>query len=179
MEDQVARISISLKDGAFEITGSEKFVSEQIELFKEIILKKFHQEPEELPHANALKENIITAKVDPPSESVTDYSNIFEEHDGKIAILIKVPGKSKQEKTTNTALIYLFAKSISGITDVPFQEIRHACGQQACLDSVNFASTMKSIKNILISGHGKSKTAKLSVPGKEDAQKLVQHLGQI
>ncbi|HCY74384.1 MAG TPA: hypothetical protein DHV28_00550 [Ignavibacteriales bacterium] len=175
MEDQHAKISISFKDGLLEISGSENFVSEQIKLFKEIIDGQFQQLPtknreEKDEENNDNNDGQILTRLQ-------DYQDVLTEHEGKIKILKQVTGKNKQEKSINTALIYLWAKDKLGTPDVPFQEIREACEHQGCLDSTNFATHIKSAKSyILVSGKSKSQSAKLSIPGKSQALQLIQSL---
>lgn len=176
MENQRAKISISFKDGLLEINGSEIFVSEQIKIFQEIINKQFLQLPPKEKENNIIYDNKANSNGQVTSNLV-DFEHVFTVHEGKIEILKSVSGKNKSEKSVNTALIYLFAKDIMGTTDVPFKEIREACRHQGCLDEANFSSQINSDKeHILVSGKGKSQSAKLSVPGKAFALELIKSL---
>jgi len=175
MEDQQAKISVSFRDGLLEISGSETFVTEQIKNFKETINEQFKKLP---TIKNEENKNIITNNNEGQQlPQLQDYQGVLTEHDGKIKILKQVGGSSKQEKTVNTAMIYLWAKDRLGSPEVPFQEIREACEHQGCLDATNFAAHIKSAKlQILVSGKGKSQSAKLSVPGKSQALLIIQSL---
>jgi hypothetical protein len=175
MEDQQAKISISFKDGLLEISGSENFVSEQIKFFKDIIGEQFQQLPKRKREEKGGDSN--NQNDGQISSQLQDYQDVLAEHEGKIKILKQVIGKNKQEKSVNTALIYLWAKDKLGSSDVPYQEIREACEHQGCLDSPNFSAHIKSAKSyILVSGKGKSQSAKLSIPGKSQAIQLIQSL---
>jgi len=79
----------------------------------------------------------------------------------------------------NTGLAYLWAKRNTGVDSVPFNELRDACQEQGCLDKANFAKNMRSAREwIIIEGtKGSSlQTAKLTVPGVEQARKLLEEV---
>jgi hypothetical protein len=99
-------------------------------------------------------------------------------YDGdKIQILKDIPGKNKAKKTVNAALIYLHAKGLKGEEIASFKEVNKICEAHACLDSANFATTLKKQKKLfLVDGTGKSQTLKLTHPGKEQAAALVVEL---
>ena len=175
MNTEQARVHISFKEGILEITGSEDFVARQVENFKDIVKDQFTKH-EKTRHQTGEQRGEQRTNGS-GGQGIEGFATVVAEHDGKISILKKVSGRSKQEKSTNTALVYLWAKSALGTDEVPFQEIRNACEQQGCLDSTNFATHMKDAKEfILITGTRKAQTAKLSIPGKEKALQVINEL---
>lgn len=177
--DKEANFSISIQEGKLEISGSEAFVREQINNFKELILETM--------------QNLPTARYHPPppppppgegpgtgmAAETNPYPNVIAIHDDAIKILKSIPGKRKAEKTVNAALLYLVGKGIKGEETAFFEEIRKVCKDHACLDTPNFSKTLKGTKEwLIIGGSGKKQTAKLSHPGRTKAQELASELNK-
>jgi hypothetical protein len=174
MEQTSARIHISAKDGIVEITGSESFVTSQMESLKPLIEgfasdSKRKNKPEDKSAAGAAVVN--------DSEPLSKYPNTFGIIEDKLSILKEAIGDNIAEKELNTVILYLFGKSALGVQSVPFSELREVCKAHSCLDATNFSSHMKAAKAwILVAGKGKSQNASLSVPGKAKAIELITNL---
>lgn len=174
--EKEAQISISIRDGKIEVSGSETFVREQIEAFKEIILKTLSTVPPEpvLPQPPIVGGPTPVAPIGGPT---SEYQNVLAFDGDQVKILKAIPGKNKAEKTVNAALIYLHGKSLKGEESATFKEIRKVCEEHACLDPGNFSGTMKEHKELfLVTGSGKSQVVKLTHPGKTQAVALVKEL---
>lgn len=184
MSENNARIRISLKDGEFELSGSELFVSQQIDSFRELIVdslkdKKFELKTQEQSPAPELPDFAeVQETVEEPNEnSAKAYPRIFHVDEDKISIIKKAPGKNNARKSVNTALLYLWASKSIGTKEVTFSEVRDLCKEQGCLDSANFSSHMKSAKEyIIVEGSGKSQKMKLTLPGSEKAEELISEM---
>jgi hypothetical protein len=192
MSENNAKIRISLKDGEFELSGSELFVSQQIESFRELIVeslkdKKFELNapvPKSLSSGESISSEVPEILSPPPiggltGKTVDDFQNVFHSDENGIKIIKKAPGSNKQAKSITTALMYLWAVNSIKPTEVRFSEIRDLCQNQGCLDSANFATHMKSTKeHIIVEGKGKSQTCKITIPGKERALQIIEDLNR-
>jgi hypothetical protein len=176
-----ARIKLSVRDGILEIEGSEKFVSEQADAFREVVASLL-QQPRESNGGGARLQtgtsdgagsyrNVATAS------SLSEYETVFVMADGKIQILKGIPGNGKAGKTMNAALLCLFANELQGNTEVGFDTIRDLCQAHGFLDSSNFSATLKEAKeHLIITGTSRRLSAKLTVPGRKEAQRLAEGL---
>jgi len=183
MNNTETRLKISIKNGEFELSGSESFVSQQIENLRDII----HSALQSVHCANE-KAQTVTASNEHPSAPATSnkisptqnaYINVLHIEDDKVSVIKAMPGSSNAKKTVNAALIYLWGKKSMGVDTVPFKEIRNLCSTLGCLDSANFSSHMSSAKQFIIITGGKgssSKTCKLTVPGVNEAERLLSEL---
>lgn len=185
MSENTAKIKISIKDGEFEITGSELFVSQQIANFKEQIVQSLQNKNFENPKINtqrlpeaqhkATEKDIITDEIDNENK----YERVLYLDDESIKILKKLPGKSNQARTISTALVSAFGNLLRGNEETLTSIISEQCKEQGCLDSANFASHLKSAKEYFIikGGSGtKNKALKLTITGKEEAEKILNEL---
>jgi hypothetical protein len=184
MSDSEAKLHLSLKEGVFEISGPEHFVSQQIENFKEIILETLQN--------RRIKSDIVNVGMVPPDPQGTklpplDQQNLITKYfprvlhiqEKDVKIIKKMPGANNSKKTINTALAYLWGKKSIGIEEVSFQEIRDLCEQQGCLDTKNFAAHMKGAREYIIVDGKKgstAKTCKLTLPGMERAEEILEGL---
>lgn len=176
--DKYARISVSAKDGKIEISGSEDFVREQVMNFRDFIMKNqevISVHPSAPPTSNP---EIIESET-LEEDSSTEYKNVIAFDGEEIKILKDIPGESLSDRMVNAALIYLFAKIINNKEETAyFSEIRQVCKDHACLNASNFSTVLKKQKNFfLINGSGKSMNAKLTHPGRKQAEELVKELG--
>jgi hypothetical protein len=191
MSENNAKIRISLKDGEFELSGSELFVSQQIASFRELIVESLKNQKFELksPELKSLPPqdslNVVEPVIQSPiminssQKTANDFSNVFHVDENGIKIIKKAPGNNKQAKSISTALIYLWATSSLGQSEIPFSDIRNLCQQQGCLDSANFAKHMKSAReHIIVDGKGKSQKCKITIPGKEKALQIIEELNK-
>lgn len=176
MSDQATKVSISLRDGVFELTGSEDFVAKQLENFKPLIEKFFQQKPVISAPAKGSPAPSTPDAIKSNSPDVT-YENVLDLSEDKVNVL-KIPASGKKsERSLAVALLYLWGKAKLGITEVPTAEIREICRLHGCLDESNFAAHIKAAPgDIIIGGSGKSQTAKLSVPGTRRAAQLAEQL---
>lgn len=162
-----------------EIEGSEDFVSKQIENLKDIFLKAATTTPKQSPphpaaQPSAGKPLVVLPTVDRDAKK---YENVISLDGGAVKVLKEIPGSKNREKTANAALLYLFGKHLLGSEDSSTKEIREVCKDHGFLDEANFSSHLKAQKEwINVLGSGKSQTAKLTVPGKREAQALANRL---
>lgn len=177
--EEKAKVSISFTKGELEITGSENFVKEQLDRFKDLINVRLSA----VPVTPAISQSSISTpkpsedKVQQlPPTGENPYPKVIELYDGQIK-LIKISGKEKPEKTINVALLYLLAKSLTEDKIARFSEIRGVCKHHACLDPKNFATILKRAKQLFIfDGSGKNQTARLTQPGLIKAKELAEKL---
>lgn len=173
-----ARFYLSIKDGVFEISGSELFVSQQISAFKEVIDNTIsHQKTqiENIPY-NMASETLIEISQGTTDSSI-DHSRILDLSGEKTRIIKSIKGSNTAEKVRKVALLYLRGEEFKNRQDIPFSEVRDLCRDQGCLDS-NFSSIVKSNKALFIVDgvSGGNKTFRLTLPGREEADKLIQEL---
>lgn len=173
-----ARISVSLREGKIEIEGTEAFVKEQLARFQDLIdgkLSALSASP--LPPASPGTPVVGPGIPPPPAPQDNPYPNVIAIEENEIKILKAIPGKNNAEKSVNVALLFLIGAGLKGETTVPFSEIREACKYHSCLDARNFSATMNRTKEFfIVSGSGKSQTAKLSHPGSTKANELATEL---
>lgn len=184
MEEKTARISISLLEGKFEISGSEEFVSKQIENFKALIEKSFDKPlPKRKTPLESSKHieivNQAPVSTDEPNGGLHDkYSDIFVVDEDNIRIITDIPGDNAFSKTFNAALIYAFAKKQMGVEETSVEEVRSVCQNHGFLDNPNFSKAIKKgdPKFYLDKGKNKSRMIKLTRPGEKKAEELIQSI---
>jgi hypothetical protein len=176
------RIRISLKEGVFELTGSETFVSQQIENFKTAITASLTQIQQECAAPAPMPEDKSPAVAPAATkDGVMDFPNVLHIEGEKVTLLKTMPGSTKSKRAVSTALVYLWGKQSVGVENVTFKELRDLCKQQGCLDEGNFANQMTSAKpEIVIDGtRGSSlKVCKLTRPGIDAAWALLKELNE-
>lgn len=173
MEKQISEISINLTEKSFVIRGSEEFIERNQEKLKEFVIE------------NSVIQSIIpetkmmTTAMDSVKEEKTADKYILggiysvDEEDGTVTLLKRIPGRSNSEKTKNIALIVLYAKN----ERIRGSEIRGLCEKQKCYDSKNFAGVFKrDLENFILKGKGQAWTLELSIPGRENAEKLLESM---
>ncbi len=173
-----ARIKLSIRDGVLEIEGSEAFVSAQAEAFRDVVASLLHR-----PHdGGADNQSRVASQQESAggqthAGALSDYDSVFVMADGKVQILQGIPGNGKAGKTMNAALLCLYANELQGNTEVGFDTIRDLCQAHGFLDGSNFAATLKDAKEYLIvTGSSRRLMAKLTVPGRKEAQRLADGL---
>jgi len=175
MENIVAKIRVSLREGLLDIEGSEEFVSKQIENFKDLVLKIPTMPPRQLTDSpNPQAPPLISVDAPAPSAFLPIYQNAISIDGGTVKILKSIPGTDKANKMVNAAIMYLFCKTLLGENGASFKEIRQLCKDHGCLDGSNFAKKLRAKKEwLIIENEG---LVKLTVPGKKQAQILVEQL---
>ena len=123
MSNSEAKLHLSLEDGVFEISGSELFVSQQIENFKEIIL-------EALQNRNGDPVDVVepaNGQKPPPADPIPEgaksehgfdkksFPRVLHIEDKDVKIIKKMPGANNAKKSVNTALAYLWGKRSVGV----------------------------------------------------------------
>ena len=180
MENDKAKIIISVSEGKFEISGSEKFVSTQIENFKDLIIKSVNR-LQTAPKAKSedQQHSDIPESSSSSSPDILD-PDIFVEDEELIKIICDLPGKGKAEQTLNAALLYAQARTLQGQETANVEEIRTICSDHGCLDKTNFSSHVKKRdpQYFIDKGSGKSRTIKLNRPGQKKAKVLIESIKQ-
>ena len=187
MSSSEAKLHLSLEDGVFEISGSELFVSQQIENFKEIILEALQGKQSQ----GGVSLNEDDDQKTPAEESMgsdgksergagkKSFPRVLHIEEKNVNIIKKMPGNNNAKKSVNTALAYLWGNKSVGIDGVSYQDIRDLCQKQGCLDSANFSSHMKGAReHIIIDGKkgSSAQVCKLTIPGEERAEELLEDL---
>ncbi len=186
MSGTEAKLYLSLTEGVFEISGSELFVSQQIENFKVPILQTIDTINTIQPPSpsNRVENPSAAPGLSPGAKSEhgfdkMSFPRVLHIEDKEVKIIKKMPGANNAKKSVNTALAFLWGKRSVGVEDVSFQEIRDLCQEQSCLDSTNFSTTMKNARELIIVEGKKgssAKTCKLTLPGVERAEELLEDL---
>ena len=182
-----------------EISGSEEFVSAQIDSFKELIIStydKILEKSEVLPLPERYNDNREMRLLNIPSLSTKEttdadfeevktlrsgisYENVIVFHEDKIQIIADIPGDSKARQMINTILLYLWAKLQKGIDSCSYSELRDYCQYLGVLDPTNFSKHIeKSKKFFLVGGDSRNKTVRLIHPCIKEAEKLIIELNK-
>jgi hypothetical protein len=177
-----AKLRVSDKD--IEISGSEEFVSAQIQklesLFTRFLKEIEHPNQQHLISLNS-ENNAKIVKVEENHEFIpyeilgaNKFENVLAINKDDIQVLTDIPGDSLKQRMINLILIYMFIKSQENKTSISFSELRGFCEKHGEVDKPNFAKIMSTQKRFfLISTDHK---ATLTVPGKKEAQKLLESL---
>jgi hypothetical protein len=177
MESKI-NASVSVRDGAVEVSGSEEFVAAQLEKLQPWLNKILNEATGMPMKTPAGKQRAASIPVAPDVVAANNqFENVLAIEDDRVSVL-QIPNSSKKsEQAVATALIYLWGKGQVGMLDVPFSEIRQVCRQHGCLDESNFSSHLKAAKtDLIISGGGKSQTARLTIPGQRRALAMIEQL---
>ena len=187
MEQSNAHFRISLESGTFEVSGSEKFVQEQMDKFAEAvddIIDKLRSHRlgsgSDNPGVASAKEAALPSKDQggQADQEQNPYPNVIVLDEDKVRVIAEIPGANAKEKTINAALICLIGKGLLGANRATFKEIRDICKDQAFLDSSNFSQYLRTEKS-LFTVHGKgggNLEAQLTFPGRKSATELVEQL---
>ncbi|MBU3011128.1 hypothetical protein KO506_06920 [Polaribacter vadi] len=187
MDNNQAKITISLNEGKFEISGSELFVTQQIENFKSVIertLTDFDNKEKQVK-ANSSNNGNSSTKTEKPADENVSADDISEIHpdvyaidNEKINIICDIPGSTDSKKTLNASLLYAYGQKSQGINETHVEDIRNICKIHACLDSANFSSHIKTgnPKLYIDKGSGKSRTITITRPGEKAAKELIKSI---
>lgn len=182
-----------IKDDIIEITGSEEFVSKQVEFFKDSINARLINQISKVPEKAVDKSRILylNPAQQPTGEIIEyvakneaedgkprlDYDNVFVITNNEVTIIADVPGDNTSQRMINLIVLYLFAKLKLGTEEVSFRELREVCEKYGEIDKTNFSRIIQNNKRLfLITGDGKSLAAKLIRPGIKVAEKLIMDL---
>jgi len=184
-------------NGELEISGSETFVSNQIQEFKPLLYEMLSSYLRSVeaggskallpPKSRNVPSNGDVAKVKPPDGDkeyaefeeikIQEFENVFAVDGDKIQIITDIPGASLAKRMINLVVIYLWIKLHLGQDEVAFSELREACEKHGELDKPNFAKQMHLNKRFfIINGTGRVLTAKLIRPGVKEAERLIEEL---
>ena len=94
--DSSAKISISFKDGTFEIHGSEKFVADQIENLKDLITEYFKKGEDYIKYFDT------RAGVDPEDLKMDEFDYFKKSEDYAKYLYPKTPDQPEELKTDET-----------------------------------------------------------------------------
>ncbi len=191
-----ASFSYCFADGTLRIEGSELFVAQQVDEFREKILESLEgvgQPAVAIPQithlpdassANANQSTPVEGKVSIVKDvgAANPYPRVLDVMGDKLKITTSIKGKTNAEKTINVILAYLWGKE--NLLDQPtaeYKELRELCEEHGCLDSGNFSSTLSSKKNLILIDGAKgsnTKICKLTYPGKEEAETVLNQLNE-
>jgi len=172
-----SQITVNLTELSFSITGSEAFIEKHIENLKTYINEK-SAAPVKIAAVNSNSQ--IQTEEKKPAGSASNVDKYIEngiydvdEETNEVSILKAVPGSNKAAKAKNVALILLYAKG----TEIQGSEIIPHCVEQACYDMANFSAIFKKKDgNFIRKGNGSSWSLKLTIPGRQAAQKLLEEM---
>jgi hypothetical protein len=188
-----------ISNEGLEISGSETFVTNQIENFKSSIrdylleVSKPLSLPVSMLPAVLSKKSVSSNSVSQfPSENLEaidfvevstpmtiNYENVIEIQNGKVHIITDVPGDSLAKRMINLILIYLWGNLLINDQGIAFTELREVCQRHGEIDRANFAKHMHANKKyFVVTGLGKSQNAKLIRPGIKEAIKLITELNK-
>jgi hypothetical protein len=196
--DQNQAIFKISKEG-LEISGSETFVTSQIENFKTSIrdylleVSKPLSQPVSMLPAVFNKQSVPSNSISqfPPGNSedidfveisapmIINYENVLEIQHGKVHIITDVPGDTLAKRMINLILIYLWGNLLVNDQGISFTELREVCQKHGEIDKANFAKHMHAHKKyFVVTGSGKFQSAKLIRPGIKEAIKLITELNK-
>lgn len=184
-----------LKADEIEISGSEEFVTNQLELnrsiiteFMSLIKSKYLYSSEgrdslPTPQVNSSKllenNNGYTdfEEVDATSDKLKDYENALFADKNKVQLLSKVPGNTGSQRIVNLVLIYLWVKHVQGIDTVNAFELKSFCADSGEKDDSHFAEYIKSKKKyFIISGSTRKWEVKATQPALKSAEGILNEI---
>lgn len=183
MENQNASIKVSVSEGLIEITGSETFVTSQIDNLKEL-LKELKESKVKIKPQNSGGEGDKKKKLDDglnPGATLEDMDDIYVIDDDKIKIICdEIPGNDKLNKTLHVALLYAFASKKLGKDEANVDLIREVCVEHGCLDAGNFSTHIRNgnPQYYIDKGTGKARTIKINKPGEKKALEIIDKIRQ-
>ncbi len=195
MSSENASFAFSFADGTLKIEGSELFVSQQIEAFRDKIIEALSgldqpaiaypqiSEPQVAEGRTAyLEDSADIVRDGSEADEPNPYPRVLDVLGDRLKVTASIKGKNTAEKAVNLILIYLWGKDrLLGQPTAESKELREICEEHGCLDSSNFSSTLASKKNlILVDGNkgSSSKICKLTYPGREAAETVLAQLNE-
>lgn len=183
MENQNASIKVSISEGLVEISGSETFVTSQIDNLKELLKELKENKVKIKPSSSAGADEEKKKERETPIINATleDMDDIYVVDEDKIKIICEdIPGTDKLNKTLNIALLYAFASKKLGKDEASVDLIRDICTEHGCLDPGNFSTHIKNgnPQYYLDKGTGKARTIKINKPGEKKALEVIEKIRQ-
>jgi hypothetical protein len=182
MVEQRDMAKFSLADGRIEIEGSEAFVAGQLIKLETIIAKMLTQSSlSSAGHQASGNAARMDAHRTSNLVSLDKFQNVFAMADGKVQILVTLPGGGKAGKALNVALLVTFANALNGVHQTTMDDVKTTCQSHACLDPANFSKIFKSKvgkASFTLTGSGGAQLISLTHPGKVAAEKLAISLNQ-
>jgi hypothetical protein len=177
MADDRVRALISLQDGRIELEGPENFVKSQLDLLQPIIERSFSKQTSAGGRAPHSPKSVDDSKPNDGAISLEAYENLFAIAEDKVQILKDIPGATKSEQMVNGALLLALAHKLMGTEPTAYDDVRDLCKAHGCLDATNLAKRLNAEKQaFIITGTGKSKALKLTVPGAKRAKAFADDL---
>lgn len=177
---------IQIQHGEISIIfeGTESFVKEQLKNLKATIDILQGQDSDIKPTKLILPDGVISGKSSKIPVKITElskrYPTIFAEDDDTTRIILsKLPGKSDKEKSENLVLLYALANEDKfAEKKIPYKNLIDQKKNYGIIDKGgNFSSYVKGLKSqIIFNGKGNNATVKLTVPGKQAAEKLCDNI---
>ncbi|WP_053365451.1 hypothetical protein [Bacillus sp. FJAT-27245] len=184
----LTKAKIDIKNGLIELEGSETFVSEGIKLYSELLVSYNERTIETTPeyvenHVSDLPkyvDNVVNEVFNKHFGVDEETLNqiIHTEEQGFKIITNKIKGTTA-ERQIGYSLLYCLANDYYGNPKTEVSTLRELCEQFACLDSSNFATYFKRNPTFFIiegSKGSKNKEIKLTIPGKEEAKRIIKSL---
>lgn len=183
-----AKFRLVIAGSTVELEGSEEFVSKQLQAFESTISGLISAHTTCAPSVHSAAQLASTPKSCTTEDCgnasscestglvLAKYPNTFEEMNGQLRIIANVQGANKKAKSRSLALLYIYGRCLLGQEPVQTDEVRAVCNDHGCLDSGNFAKLFREKGVFVIDGVKGSdkKYVKLSVPGKKEAQELIE-----
>ena len=171
----VSKVTMQFGAAQLSAEGTDQFINNMLDKWTGMLSGS---------EAAALAKPVVTGSPDGgiassnPSNSLAAYENVYDELDGKIKVIAHMPGNNKADKTRSTALVVMFGNHMKGQSTTSADEIREHCQDQGCLDSSNFASHLKGLKDKIAMNTktGGGYDVKLTAPGRKAAQALVEKI---
>jgi hypothetical protein len=177
-----AKFRYSAQDGVLELEGSEEFVSKHFESLTDIVrvmarhlIVEQKSEPVVTTSDHPSSSDAELTSESASSESIASYPNVYSEINGKLKIVVDIPGSTKQLQMKNAALLYCYGAKLLGDEQVASKVIRDTCEEHGCIDSANFSKIFDDKTVFLSDGvKGGAKQIKLTFQGLKKARELLQ-----
>jgi hypothetical protein len=172
-----AKVRVSVLEGTIEIEGTESFVSVQLEKFGDSIRAGLTAERKE-QRAGGGGSTPDKGNAGAGSTSVGELDDMFAATETGVQVLKDIPGGNNTEKMANAGklLAYGMAK-VKNKDTVLFEDVKAVCKTHGCYDGNNMAKALKAEKTAFVfGGRGKKQTIKLTKPGTNEVEKMIQAL---
>lgn len=184
MENTNASIKVSVSEGLIEVTGSETFVTSQVDNIKEFI-KSLSDQPVKTKKSKAGTAESDSEENEEEMEKEQDgggkekvkiekYDAVFAVEDGKVELICDVPGAGASEVTFNAAVLYAWGLKLNSTDEANVSDIREICKATGDFNEANFSSYLKkgSPNFYRDKGKGGARVIKLTKKGEREAKAL-------